>query len=333
MDYSKYVGHASQISGVEEMTLSKGKGKGMTLLEIRNGKGLNFTLSEDRAMDISRMNFNGINMGFFASCGYVAPTYYDDKGAGFLKSFTAGFMTTCGLAAAGTAHNDNGEDLPLHGTISHIPCENYSYSETEDEIIIEATIIDAPPFKNKYQLSRKYICSKLENTLVLEDTVKNIGSNRIPIMILYHFNMGYPLLSENAIVKIPNNSMKPRAGHAETGVDNALVMEKPQENYAEMCFFYDVKENDGVASVGIFNPDINKGLKMSFDKDTLDYFTEWKMMREYDYALGLEPANCTPDGRAVMREEGTLRFIDAGEEYKTRVKLEFTECEDIIKSL
>ena len=31
-----------------------------------------------------------------------------------------------------------------------------------------------------------------------------------------------------------------------------------------------------------------------------------------DYVLGLEPGNCTPDGRNVMREKGLLQFIEPG---------------------
>lgn len=60
-----YVGHPSQVSGVEEHMLLKGKGKGMTLLEVRNGKALHITFSADRAMDISRLSFCGVNMGYF----------------------------------------------------------------------------------------------------------------------------------------------------------------------------------------------------------------------------------------------------------------------------
>ena len=29
--------------------------------------------------------------------------------------------------------------------------------------------------------------------------------------------------------------------------------------------------------------------------------------------MGLEPGNCTPDGRDVMRENGTLKFLAPGE--------------------
>ena len=93
---NKYIGHPAQISGVEEVILAKGKGKGMTLLQVRNGLGLELVLSADRAMDIARVTFKGDNIGYFSPCGYVAPGFYDNRGNGFLKSFTAGFLTTCG---------------------------------------------------------------------------------------------------------------------------------------------------------------------------------------------------------------------------------------------
>ena len=331
MDYSKYIGHPSQICGVEEVTLSKGKGKGMTLLNIRNGKGLEFYLSADRAMDISRLSYKGDNMGYFSPCGYVAPNFYDKDGVGFLKSFTAGFLTTCGLTAVGNPCTDDGEDLPLHGTISNIPCENYSYCETDDEIIIDASVRDASLFGRKLVLKRKFICSKTENKICIEDCVENHGNTKAPVMLLYHFNMGYPLLSENAIINIPNKGVTARNQHAQEDIENALRMELPQSDYEERCYFYDVVEKEMIASVGIYNPDIRKGLKMSFDKNTLDYFVEWKMMGDTDYVLGLEPANCTPDGRLVMREGGVLKFIEPKGCYKTKIKLEFTECEEDIK--
>ena len=87
-----YIGHEQQLFGVEEHRLIGGRGDGMRLLQIRNGSGLEMTISLDRCADLSRLSFGGDNFGYFAPCGYVAPTYYDGNGAGFLKSFTAGFL-------------------------------------------------------------------------------------------------------------------------------------------------------------------------------------------------------------------------------------------------
>ncbi|MBE7048747.1 MAG: DUF4432 family protein [Ruminococcaceae bacterium] len=333
MTCNPYIGHSAQISGVEEVTLAKGRGKGMTLLEVRNGKGLTFTLSADRAMDISRLSLCGVNMGFFAPCGYVAPTYYDNKGAGFLKSFTAGFLTTCGLEAAGQPCVDEGEELPLHGSIANTPCENYSYRETETEIIVEATVREARLFGRKMILNRTFTCSKIENMLTIEDSVFNEGSKVEPCMLLYHFNMGYPLLSETAKVVIPAHSVQARNAHAQAGYDDRLQMEKPQADYEERCYFYDVVEQNGMASVGIFNGAVQKGLIMSYDKSTLDCFTQWKMMGEGEYVLGLEPSNCTPDGRDVMRREGILKFVEPKATYKTKIVLQFTEQEEQVLAI
>jgi len=87
----KYVGNINQIYGVDEMRLSGGKGDGMRMLCVRNGKGLEIWISLDRCADMARLSFKGENYGYFAPCGFVSPKYYDDKGAGFLKSFTAVF--------------------------------------------------------------------------------------------------------------------------------------------------------------------------------------------------------------------------------------------------
>ncbi len=48
-----YIGHDSQCYGIEEHRLVGGKGDGMRLLEIRNGKGLELTVSPDRGGRIS----------------------------------------------------------------------------------------------------------------------------------------------------------------------------------------------------------------------------------------------------------------------------------------
>ena len=318
---NNYLGHPSQLSGVEEVILAKGKGKGMTLLEVRNGKGLAFTLSADRAMDLSRVTLKGDNFGYFSPCGYVAPQFYDGRGNGFLKSFTAGFLTTCGLTAVGSPCTDNGEELPLHGTISNTPCEQYNYSETEEEIIIRAYVRDASLFSHQLLLEREYRCSKQENKLTLCDKIKNIGSQDAPLEVLYHCNIGYPLLSEHTVLSIPAEKTAPRNEHAKTGLADCLTMEKPQRGYEEMCYYHTLSKG----LISVYNPDIQKELLLSFDPSELPYFTEWKMMGEHEYVLGIEPGNCLPDGRDVMREKGILETLSPGAEKVHHLTFEFLE--------
>ncbi len=318
---NKYIGHPAQISGVEELILAKGKGKGMTLLQVRNGLGLEITLLADRAMDIARVTFKGNNLGYFSPCGYVALGFYDNRGAGFLKSFTAGFMTTCGLTAVGSPCTDNGEELPLHGTIANTPCENYSYEETESEITVKAQVRDAAIFAHQLVLKREYRISKTENKVLLCDKIKNIGSAEAPLEVLYHCNIGYPLLSENTVLDIPASVTEPRNDHAKKGLSDCLKMEKPQRGYEEMCYYHTLSQG----KVSAYSPDIKKRVTISFDTAELPCFVEWKMMGEQDYVLGLEPGNCLPDGRDVMRQKGMLEFLKPDEEKRHHIAFCFTE--------
>lgn len=305
-----YIGHNSQLNSVEEVRLVGGKGDGMRLLQIRNAAGLEMTVSSDRCADISRLIFKGDNMGYFSPSGYVAPSYYDGKGLGFLKSFTAGFLTTCGLVAVGAPCIDDGEELPQHGTIGNTPCEKIWWDEDDENIYVHANINDSGIFARKLYLKRLICISKKESKFTITDTVENQGDTESPVMILYHMNMGYPLLSENAVVEIPSVSVKPRDDHAAKDLDTWYKMLQPTVGFEEQCYVHRFGSN---AYASIYNPDIRKGLSITFDPRCLDHLTEWKMMGHRDYVLGLEPGNCHTNGRNIVRKEGDLKFLQPGE--------------------
>lgn len=328
-----YIGNPLQTRGAERYILDGGKGSGMHFIYIRNGKGLEAWISLDRAGDLSRVTFLGDNMGYFSPCGYVAPQFYDGVGAGFLKSFTAGFLTTCGLTAVGSPCVDNGEELPLHGTFSHIPADLIAIEEDNEGLTVKLKITDAVIFGTKLIMNRRYRFSYTENSFELTDTVTNENDVESPYSLLYHCNLGWPLLSETSEVCVPHSKVTPRNDHAKAFAETALQMEKPQACYEECCYYYDVLVKDGYARAGIYNDDISKGFVMCYDKAMLPYFTEWKMMGKRDYVLGLEPGNCTPDGRDVLRKNGTLKFLQPEECCTTGVKFQFVSDKNDFEKL
>lgn len=317
-----YIGHDSQIYGIEEHRLVGGKGDGMRLLEVNNGKGLELTVSLDRAADISRLRFRGINMSYFSPCGYVAPAYYDSTGSNWLKSFTAGFLTTCGLRAVGSPCVDEGEELPLHGTIANQPAEHAYWFEENGELVVRALVKDETIFAAKLRMTREIRVSLVENTFTIQDTIENTGDTVQPLEILYHMNMGYPLLDEDSVVEIPSAGVSPRDDHAAEDIENWMKMIKPQAGYVERCYYHKF-EKEGKAS--IYQPKIGQGLENSFDAEELDGFVEWKMMGVRDYVLGLECGNCYPDGRDVVRKTGMLKFLAPGEHKTYQVKVRMIE--------
>lgn len=318
-----YIGHPSQVYGIEEHRLTGGKGDGIRLLEVNNGKGLELTVSPDRNADISRLRFKGINMSYLSPCGYVAPSYYDNTGSNWLNSFTAGYLTTCGLEAVGSPCMDEGEALPLHGSLANRPVEQIYWIEEDGWLKVRSVTADETLFGRKLRLHREIAVSLSDNEFVIHDEIENTGDRTEPVEILYHMNMGYPLLDEDSIIKIPAQSVVPRDEHAAEDIENWMHMEKPTAGYQERCYYHKFADEKGYAS--ICQPKLHMGLEIFFDARVLDGFVEWKMMGVRDYVLGLECGNCYPDGRDVMRKTGMLKFLRPGEKKAYTVKIHLFE--------
>jgi len=323
-----YTGHETQVYGIEEYRLAGGKGDGMRLLDVRNGSGLEAVISPDRNADISRLRFRGQNLGYFSPCGYVAPDYYEAEGTNFLKSFTAGFLTTCGLQSVGTPCTDEGEALPLHGSIANTPTDRMQWEEEDGNLLIRTRTADEQIFGRKLLLSRTFRFPIGKNEFSFTDEIENRGDREEPFEILYHMNMGYPLLDEDSVVRIASEKVIPRNEHAAEDIRNWMKMEKPTAGYEERCYYHEMKKQ-GHAS--IFQPKRKIGLAIDYNAEELDCFVEWKMMGVRDYVLGLECGNAYPDGRNVMREKGILKFLAPGEKktYSVRITMMETEQDEL----
>lgn len=165
----------------------------------------------------------------------------------------------------------------------------------------------------------------MDSSLRIGSPITNTGDREEPFEILYHMNMGYPLLDENSRIAIPSDEVIPRDAHAADDLENWMHMEKPTEAYQEKCYYHKFHQKDGSETeVSIYQPEIDTKLSISFDANELDGFVEWKMMGVRDYVLGLECGNCYADGRDVMRKTGMLKFLEPGQTktYRVTVKLQ-----------
>ncbi len=316
---NKYIGHSSQLNGIEEHRLIGGRGGNMRLYELHTEGGLDMVFLPDRNGDIARLRYRGYNLSYFSPCGYVAPQYYDNKGDGWLSSFTAGFLTTCGLQNNGVPNTDDGETLPLHGSIGNTPCEHSYWTEEEESFTVHTLTKDEGIFSRKLTLARTVTVSKKDPSFTIEDVISNNGDKETPFEILYHMNMGYPLLDEDSVITIPSSEVKPRNEHAAEDIENWMKIIEPTAGYEERCYYHSFPDEKGFAS--IFQPKLGLGLEFSYNAKELDGFVEWKMMGVRDYVLGLECGNSLPDGRDVMRRTGMLKFLKPGEAQKYTVNI------------
>jgi hypothetical protein len=79
-------------------------------------------------------------------------------------------------------------------------------------------MLEARLFGENLVLGRKIICKYGENKITINDTVENLGFRKEALMLLFHFNMGYPLLDEDAILVTPTGMMMNKLGRKRTVV-------------------------------------------------------------------------------------------------------------------
>jgi hypothetical protein len=286
-------------------------------VDMKNGVGLELTVLPDRALDIANVSYKGMNLSYISSTGIVAPQYFNESGTGFLRNFFGGLLTTCGLTYLGAACNDNGEELGLHGRISNIPAEEvFAGTEWIDGtavLMVKGRIRETRFFGENIILSREISVKYGENRIYIKDTIENNGFKEQPLMVLYHFNMGYPLLTEKSYLIAPSISVVPRDEEAKKGLGDYGTFQAPTPDYNEQVFYHDLKtDSNGKTFAAIINPIEQIGVAIRFDKNQLGRFTEWKQMGEGEYVVGMEPSNCHVEGRAKARADGTLEFIKPG---------------------
>jgi hypothetical protein len=269
-------------------------------------------------MDISLASYKGINLVYLTCNGETHPAFYEPEGVGWLRTFAGGMFTTCGLTYLGSPCEDEGELLGLHGRISTAPARQFAdLSDWDGEkycIKVKGIIEEGFLFGNKLRLERVISSVLGESVIHIHDKITNFGNRQSPFTILYHMNLGYPLLSENTELIIDPSETIPRDTDAVPGLNELRRFIKPQPDFKEQVFYHKMKENNaGDAEVTIRNQMVKIAVTIKFNIDQLPYITQWKMMECGEYVLGIEPCNIPCKSRNILRKENILPFLQPGE--------------------
>lgn len=322
----RHVGDVSQVGGVQLKTLDNGPARGVRGADFTTGSGLRFTVWIDRGMDIGPAEWGGRPLAWRTPVGAVHPAYYDPAGLGWLRSFPGGLMVGCGLDNVGSPCTDGGEELGLHGRLSHIPAELIScggaWHGDEYEMWVEGEVHHYKVFSADLVLRRRVSTMLGSNVLSIADTIRNDGSERVPFQILYHCNFGYPVVSADTEVWLDTVRSEPRDEVAALGFGEHTRCQPPTPGYEEQVFYHHPRaDEDGYAMAALVNGALHFGAYVRFRTAELPHLVEWKMMGERTYVVGFEPANCWVQGRAHDRQTGALQFLEPGEECATHLEI------------
>jgi hypothetical protein len=177
-----------------------------------------------------------------------------------------------------------------------------------------------------------------EPRIIVEDTVENIGSDTSPLMILYHVNIGFPVLDASSELIEGKAKVNPRDDEARDGGEDFNKFNEPIKNYKEKVYYHEIDaDEEGYSNAAIVNEDFNNGqgigIWLRFKRDTLPFMAQWKQMGMGEYVCGIEPCNSTVQGRKAERESGRLKFIEPGEKVDFRLEFNILTSNEDIDSL
>ncbi len=320
------VGSIRQVGGTRHSVLSAGRSKGVSAIDVDTGAGLAFTVLPDRGMDISAAAFRGTNLVHLTANGEANPAFYEPQGLGWLRTFFAGLLTTCGLTYLGPPGRDGEEDLGLHGRATTTParqvCDLSRWDGDEYRIELTGVVEETMLFGDKVRLTRTLTTEIGRKSFTILDRAENFGYRSSPFTLLYHINPGFPLLDAGSRLILSAARSEACDAHSAHGMQAMRSFSAPVPGFEEENFLHTMAAGaDGMAGAAMANPNLGLGLFVRFDPTTLPFLNEWKMMGQGDYVVGVEPCNAPCENRSVLRERGLLPMLEPGEVREMRLEI------------
>lgn len=319
----RYIGSISQIAGLRKYHLDEGRAQGTSAVDVRTGAGLEYTVLPDRGMDIAWTSYRGVPVSYISNTGVTSPLSYEAQGMEWLRGFYAGMLTTCGFQNVGGPCVDTnpvigGRVFSLHGRLAYTPAAevatraewvNGKYVMTVSGKMTESIV------HCENTTLRRTITSVLgENRIHIHDVIENEDTDLQIMMLLYHMNVGYPILNDGARLIAASREILGADDTAKAEIDQYDRFHAPEKGAAERCYFHKpIAGADGFTQVAVVNDALELGVRFSFRPDQLPCMTEWKMLNEGEYVLGIEPGNTHPIGRANARSSGSICTMQPGE--------------------
>jgi hypothetical protein len=127
----------------------------------------------------------------------------------------------------------------------------------------------------------------------------------VPLALLYHCNLGVPIISPDSRLLVRDIKLEPRGQAAAAGLDHYDRFEPPQNDYQDQVFFHrPEKDSEGFVTAAIINPQLGLGVQISWLAETKPVLSQWKMMGKGAYACGLEPVTHAMGLRNDLLQKG-----------------------------
>ncbi|MDO4888049.1 MAG: aldose 1-epimerase family protein [Actinomycetaceae bacterium] len=315
-DLLSKVGNLQQVMYARPVRYQDGRADGMHAIEVKNDD-LRFVAMADKALDIAELEYRGTALQFLSKPGLNGRNPFDTHGEEAVRSIMGGFFFTCGLENIGGPYTDAaGKEYPLHGRLRTSPAEHIQYDVAwqGDECVatVAGEVREAELFGENLVLRRRIETRLGTPSIAVTDEIRNEGFADEPMMIMYHCNIGWPLVDEGSEIILPSLMAEPRDEATERDATHWSTIQAPEPNRPESVFIHTLAgDADGSTFAALVNEKLGLALLIEFSTAEFPYFMEWKSMASGDYVIGLEPANSSVRGRGFHEQQGDLHHLAA----------------------
>jgi hypothetical protein len=326
----RHVGDVSQLVSTRAVRLQDGNEDGVRAVDVRVSGGLSTLVLTDRGMDLGPTWVDGHQVSWQSPTGIVGPAQFDETN--WLRSFHGGLLVTCGLQNVGAPNEDEGVRHGLHGRVSHIAARHVTHGVVEEgdgRLVAEVTgeVRETDVFGSDLLLRRRIRFPMGQPAVEISDVVVNQGYKPTVLLILYHINVGYPIVAEDAVLSVPGADVVPLNDHSAAALADHARFPPPEDGFSEMVYEHRLRPPfPERATMSIVNPTFGPtggiGLTVTVDPTQLSRLWQWRMLGPGMYLTGLEPSNGSVRGRAADRAAGTLDYLAPGESCHFDVRID-----------
>lgn len=312
-------------------TLGDGKRRGVQQLRVGHGDW-EATILATRGMSLWRCQSGTTPLGWTSPVkGPVHPQWvpiHDPSGLGWLEGFDE-LVVRCGLESNGAPEHDSSGRLlyPLHGRIGNLPAHHLEVLIDRQHGVMEVIgVVDEVRFLVQgLRLEVRYRFEMGRQGIACVDRVVNLKSTPATMQLLYHINLGAPLLGEGSTLHAAFDRLVPRNHRAAEGVSNWNRYAGPTAGFAEQVYLMKAKADDrGWSTAMLVDPKGEMGVAVGFDTRTLPFLNLWKNTGalEDGYVTGIEPATGFPNPRGFEQQQKRLVSLAPGESREFRWSLD-----------
>ena len=312
---------------------------GVSVIRVDNGQ-VAFTLIPSRGMGIWRGEAGERTLGWESPVrGPVHPRFVpisEPGGLGWLSGFDE-LLVRCGLESNGAPEFDESGRLvhPLHGRIANLPAGRVTVTvDAEAGTIAVTGIVNETRFLfRNLQLTATFTTGFGESGFAIRDEVTNNAARPASFQMLYHINIGAPLLDAGSQLHLPVKQVVPRNSHAAGDLENWSNYGPPRAGFEEQVYFFEpLSDASGKATALLHNAAADEGVELQFSPAELPCFSQWKNTAalEDGYVTGIEPATNYPNPRGFEAGQGRVVELAPGDSRVLNLSLNWLRDADAV---